>query len=91
MRRIKTFEAFSTTLEEYSLEVSEYLRRYNLFPDQISFLLDQYSGEIEQWHEEGRYSKELAEKIAKDLKIGSGGMMQLSLRGGKGWQNIYYR
>ena len=91
MRRIKTFEAFSTTLGEYSLEVSEYLRRYNLFPDQISFLLDQYSGEIEQWHEEGRYSKELAEKIAKDLKIGSGGMMQMSLRGGNGWQNIYYR
>ena len=91
MLRIKTFEAFSTTLEEYSMEVSEYLRRYNLFPNQISFLLDQYSGEIEQWHEEGRYSKELAEKIAKDLKIGSGGMMQMSLRGGNGWQNIYYR
>ena len=91
MRRIKNFESFSTTLEEYSLEVSEYLRKYNLFPDQISFLLDQYSLEIEQGHEEGRYSKEIADKIAKDLKIGSGGMMQMSLRGGSGWQNIYYR
>jgi hypothetical protein len=89
--RIKTFEAFSSTLEEYSLQVSDYLRRYNLFPDQISFLLDQYYGEIEKWHEEGRYSKDLADKIAKDLKMGSGGMMQMTLRGGRGWQNIYYR
>ena len=91
MMWIKTFEAFSTTIEEYSLEVSDFLRRYNLFPDQISFLLDRYSDEIVQWHEEGRYSKELADKIAKDLKLGSGGMMQMSLRGGNGWQNIYYR
>ena len=91
MRIIKTFEAFSSSLEEYSLQVSEYLRDYNLFPDQISFLLDQYSDEIEKWHGEGRYSKELAEKIAKDLQIGSGGMMQISMKGGKGWQNIYYR
>ena len=89
--RIKTFEAFSSTLEEYSLQVSDYLRRYNLFPDQISFLLDQYYGEIDKWHEEGRYSKDLADKIAKDLKLGSGGMMQMTLRGGRGWQNIYYR
>ncbi len=89
--RIKTFEAFSSTLEEYSLQVSDYLRRYNLFPGQISFLLDQYYGEIEKWHEEGRYSKDLADKIAKDLKLGSGGMMQMTLRGGRGWQNIYYR
>lgn len=91
MRKIKTFEAFSTTLDEYSLEVSEYLRRYNLFPSQISHLLDQYSSDIEEAHGEGRYSKEVAEKIAKELRLGSGGMMQMSLRGGNGWQNIYYR
>ena len=91
MRKIKTFEAFSTTLDEYSLEVSEYLRRYNLFPSQISHLLDQYSSDIEEAHGEGRYSKEVAEKIAKELRLGSGGMMQMSLRGGSGWQNIYYR
>lgn len=91
MRKIKTFEAFSTTLDEYSLEVSEYLRRYNLFPSQISHLLDQYSSDIEEAHGEGRYSKEVAEKIAKDLRLGSGGMMQMSLRGGNRWQNIYYR
>lgn len=91
MLRIKTFEAFSSTLEEYRVQVSDCLKKYNLFPEQISFLLDQYSGEIEKWHEEGKYSKDLVEKIAKELRLGSGGMMQMSLRGGRGWQNIYYR
>jgi len=91
MRRIKTFEAFSSTLGEYSMEVSEYLRGCNLFPSQISYLLDQYSGEIEKAYDEGRYSRQVAEKIAKDLKIGSGGFMQISMRGGHGWKNAYYK
>jgi hypothetical protein len=91
MRRIKTFESFSTTFEEYTLEVSDFLKGYNLFPDQISYLLDQYSGEIEIAYGEGRYSKEVADGIAKDLKIGSGGFMQISMRGGGGWQNAYYK
>lgn len=91
MKRIKTFESFSSTAEEYAVEVSDFLKGYNLFPDQISHLLDQYSGDIARAYEEGKYSKEVADEIAKELKIGSGGFMQVSMRGGRGWQNAYYK
>ena len=91
MPKIMRFEAFSTNLEEYSLQVSEYLKRYNIFPQQMAFLLNQYSDEIKKFHSDGRYSKDLADRIAKELRLGSGGMMQMTLRGGRGWQNIYYK
>jgi hypothetical protein len=91
MRRIKTFESFGYTLEEYTLQVSDFLKPYNIFPSQISFLLDQYAAEIEEWYSEGKYAKELVNKIVKELGLGTGGMMQISLKGGNKWQNIYYK
>jgi hypothetical protein len=54
-------------------------------------LLDQYSDEIEEWLEAGKYSKDFAEKIAKDLNLTTGGIMQYKMAGGNQWQNIYYR
>jgi hypothetical protein len=53
--------------------------------------LDQYSDEIEEWYNAGKYSRDFVEKIAKDLNMGSGGMLQYKISGGNQWQNIYYR
>jgi len=63
----KIFENSFSSLDEYQNEILGFLKKYNLFPEQIRYLLDQYSEEIEEWYNEGKYSKDFAEKIASDL------------------------
>ena len=86
----KVFESAYSSSEEYREEILEFLKKYNLFPEQIRYLLDQYSDEIEEWYSEGKYSRDFAEKIAKDLNLSTGGIMQYKMTGGNQWQNIYY-
>lgn len=90
MRWIKTFEAYSS-LDEYKMEIVGFLKRYNLLPTQVAHLMDFYDADIREWYESGKYTRNFAEKIAKDLELDSGGMMQFKIGGGNQWQNIYYR
>jgi len=87
----KVLEMAYSSVDEYREEILGFLKKYNLFPEQTRYLLDQYSDEIEEWLEAGKYSKDFAEKIAKDLNLTTGGIMQYKMAGGNQWQNIYYR
>jgi hypothetical protein len=94
MKHLKSWKVFENTyssLDEYQSEILGFLKKYNLFPEQIRYLLDQYSDDIEEWYNEGKYSKDFAEKIAKDLNLSTGGLMQYKMSGGNQWQNIYYK
>jgi len=86
---LKTFESY-TDVEEYADEVFRFLSKYNLFPAQIRHLRDFYWPLIEQWYSEGRYSRELAEHVAKDLELSTGGFSTFKSPPNL-WQNIYYR
>ena len=90
MNYIKTFESYSD-IEQYTNEIFTFLRRYNLFPEQERYLRNAYADQIEEWYNEGKYTREFAEKIAQDLQLSTGGLMQYKMTGGNQWQNIYYR
>lgn len=94
MKHLKNWKVFENTyssIDEYQNEILGFLKKYNLFPEQIRHLLDQYSDDIEEWYSTGKYSKEFAEKIATDLNLSTGGMLQYKMTGGNQWQNIYYK
>jgi hypothetical protein len=86
---LKTFESY-LDVGEYAEEVFHFLSKYNLFPEQIRHLREFYWPLIDQWFSEGKYSRELAEIIAKELELTTGGMS--TFKGPPNmWQNIYYK
>ena len=91
LKEFKIFEISYSSIDEYRIEISEYLKKYNLFPEQIRYLMDQYSDDIEEWYKQGKYSKDFVDKISNDLKLSTGGIMQYKMTGGNQWQNIYYK
>ena len=91
LKNWKVFESTYSSLDEYQAEILGFLKKYNLFPEQTRYLLDQYSDDIEEWYKAGKYSKDFAEKIATDLNLSTGGMLQYNMTGGNQWQNIYYK
>ena len=91
LKNWKVFENAYSSIDEYQSEILGLLKKYNLFPEQIRYLLDQYSDDIEEWYSTGKYSKDFVEKIAKDLNLSTGGLMQYKMTGGNQWQNIYYK
>ena len=89
MVHLKTFESYSC-VGEFADEVFYFLSKYNLFPEQIRHLREFYWPLIEEWYSEGRYSRGLAEHIAKELELTTGGMS--TYKGPPNlWQNIYYK
>lgn len=94
MKHLKNWKVFENTyssIDEYQSEILGFLKKYNLLPEQIRYLLNQYSDDIEEWYNAGRFSKEFAENIANDLNLSTGGMLQYKMTGGNQWQNIYYK
>ena len=91
LKNWKFFENAYSSIDEYQSEILGFLKKYNLFPEQIRYLLDQYSDDIEEWYSAGKYSKDFVEKVAKDLNLSTGGLMQYKMTGGNQWQNIYYK
>lgn len=91
LKEFKIFEINYSSIEEYKIEILSFLKKYNLFPEQIRYLIDQYSDDIEEWYNDGRYSKDFVDKIAGDLNLSIGGLMQYKMTGGNQWQNIYYK
>ncbi len=77
-------------VEEWANEMFRFLNKYNLFPEQIRHLREFYWPLIEQWYSDGKYSRELAEKIAKELELSTGGMSTFKSLPNL-WQNIYYK
>lgn len=86
---LKTFESYRD-VEEWIEEVFHFLAKYNLFPEQIRHLREFYWPLMEQWFSEGRYSRDFAEMVAKELELTTGGMS--TFKGPPNmWQNIYYK
>lgn len=86
---LKTFESY-VDVEEWADEMFGFLNKYNLLPEQIRHLREFYWPLIEQWYSDGKYSRELAEKIAKELELSTGGMTTFKNPPNL-WQNIYYK
>ena len=89
MNYLKTFESYSD-ISDYTDEIFSFLRKYNLFPEQERNLRVAYADQIEEWYNQGKYTRDFANKIVNDLQLTNGGLMQYNLRGGGQWQNIYY-
>ena len=86
---LKTFESYRD-VEEYADEVFRFLAKYNLFPEQIRHLREFYWPMIERWYSEGKYSRSLAETIADELELTTGGLSTYKSPPNL-WQNIYYK
>lgn len=89
MNYLKTFESYSD-ISDYTNEIFSFLRKYNLFPEQERKLRVAYADQIEEWYNQGKYTRDFANKVVSDLQLTNGGLMQYNLRGGGQWQNIYY-
>ncbi len=89
MRYLKKFEAYRS-FDEYRLEIMDFLKRYNMFPTQLTHLMDFYEDEMLEWYESGKYSREFANRIANDLNLDSGGLMQYGVGPGAKYQQIKY-
>ena len=89
MNYLKTFETYSD-ISDYTNEIFSFLRKYNLFPEQERNLRVAYADQIEEWYNQGKYTRDFANKVVSDLQLTNGGLMQYNLRGGGQWQNIYY-
>jgi hypothetical protein len=89
MNYIKTFESYSD-IWDYTDEIFSFLRKYNLFPEQERNLRTAYADQIEEWYNQGRNTRDFANKIVSDLQLSDSGLMQYNLSGGGQWQNIYY-
>ena len=89
MNYLKTFESYSD-ISDYTNEIFSFLRKYNLFPEQERNLRVAYADQIEEWYNQGKYTRDFANKVVSDLQLTNGGLMQYNLRGGGQWQNIYY-
>ena len=89
MRYLKKFEAYRS-FDEYRLEIMGFLKRYNMFPAQLAHLMEFYEDEMREWYESGKYTREFANRIAKDLNLDSGGLMQYGVGPGAKYQQIKY-
>jgi hypothetical protein len=89
VRYLKKFEAYRS-FDEYRLEIMDFLKRYNMFPTQLTHLMDFYEDEMLEWYESGKYSREFANRIANDLNLDSGGLMQYGVGPGAKYQQIKY-
>ncbi len=83
------FESYSS-VGEYADSVFDFLMPYELFPWQIRHLRMSYSERIYGGYEVGRYPKEIADEIAKELELEKGGYPTYFKPSSK-WQTNYYK
>lgn len=73
MKRIKTFEGFGYSEDDYISEVTNLLKQFNLRPVQINQLMDFYQDMIEEYMNDGKVPKILVDELSKKLELSSGG------------------
>jgi hypothetical protein len=94
MKYIKEWALFESynSVDEFVYFVVNSLKKYNIFQSEMTDLIDRYYNEIEEAYNNGKQPFQVAEKIAKDLNLDSGGLMQYRVGGshGAGYQEIKY-
>jgi hypothetical protein len=88
LKRFKIFETYNS-IEEYTYYVVDNLKKFNIIQSQMNYLLDFYMDKVEFGYENGQNPFEIANKIAKELELDSGGKMQYNKIGNK-YQQINY-
>lgn len=69
-----TNESYSG-IEEYTNQIIDSLKEYNIRPVVLNHLIDQYELEISDSYEEGKDPKFFVDEIVKDMELDSGGFM----------------
>ena len=87
--RKKVLESYSS-YEEFEHYVMDALKKYNIFQSQMNHLLEFYTDIIQSAYDEGRQPLSVAEEIAKELKLDTGGLMQYKMDGTNRSQAITY-
>jgi hypothetical protein len=87
--RRKVLESYSS-YEEFEHYVMDSLKKYNIFKSQMNHLLEFYSDIIQSAYDEGRQPLSVAQEIAKELKLSTGGLMQYKMDGTNRSQAITY-
>ena len=87
--RRKVLESYSS-YEEFEHYVMDALKKYNIFQSQMNHLLEFYTDIIQSAYDEGRQPLSVAEEIAKELKLSTGGLMQYKMDGTNRSQAITY-
>lgn len=89
MKHLMAFESYSS-VGEYADTVFDFLKPYELFPSQVRHLRSAYSDRIVSAYEVGRYPRELAEEIARELELEKDGY-PVYFKPSSKWQTSYYR
>ena len=87
--RKKILESYSS-YDEFEFYVIDALKKYNIFQSQMNYLLNFYSDIIKSAYDEGRPPLSVAETIAKELNLTTGGLMQYKMDGTGRSQSITY-
>lgn len=87
--RRKVLESYSS-YEEFEHYVMDALKKYNIFQSQMNHFLDFYHDIIQSAYDDGRQPLSVAEEIAKELKLSTGGLMQYKMDGTNRSQAITY-
>lgn len=69
-----TNESYSD-IEEYTSQIINLLKEYNIRPVVLSNLIDQYQSDIIDYFESGKDPKFFVDEIVKDMELDSGGFM----------------
>ena len=87
--RKKLLESYSSYVE-FEHYVMDSLKKYNIFQSEMNHLIDFYTDIIKSAYDEGRQPLSVAEEIAKELKLSTGGLMQYKMDGTNRSQAITY-
>ena len=87
--RKKVLESYSS-YEEFEHYVMDALKKYNIFQSQMNHFLDFYHDIIQSAYDDGRQPLSVAQEIAKELKLSTGGLRQYKMDGTNRSQAITY-
>lgn len=87
--RKRILESYSS-YDEFEHYVMDALKKYNIFQSQMNHFLDFYRDIIQSAYDDGRQPLSVAEEIAKELKLSTGGLMQYKMDGTNRSQAITY-
>jgi len=74
-------------IQEYTTQIINLLKEYNIRPVVLNHLIDQYQSDISNYYEEGKDPKFFVDEIVKDLELDSGGFMSTKV-GSKGYNRV---
>jgi hypothetical protein len=74
-------------IQEYTNEITNHFKSYNIRPVVINHIIDQCRDQISQYYEEGKDPKFFVDEIVKDMELDSGGFMAQKM-GSAGYNRV---